>query len=156
MKVLIHPPALRRSVNITISQIANEYAESVKTFQALKQHVRGFLAAVSFFDFDAIAQLVVVNTQLTEVTAKFRTSACHDASGYYGLTDWAEVSLSLYIHLFRGLWSDIRYVPCRNPWQNMPICVTLSEPPLSSELASLIPQFSGVSIALQYQSFVGH
>jgi len=64
---------------------AKEYSQTVRTYQTLRSHLQH------------------VDNQLEEVMDKFRTSACHDASGFYGLADWAQYALKTYGDLCNGI-----------------------------------------------------
>jgi len=77
---------LSRSEKAPVSSAdAREYSETVKTYQTLRNHLQH------------------IDNQLEDVMDKFRTSACHEKSGYYGLADWAQNALKAYGDLCNGI-----------------------------------------------------
>jgi len=43
---------------------------------------------------------------------KFRTSACHDKSGYYGLMDWVDVRTDIPLTVYVVVDTDVDAIAC--------------------------------------------
>jgi len=63
----------------------DKYGELLKTYSALR------------------GRLDQIDRHLEQVSDKFRTSVCHENTGFYGLADWAKQALTIYEHLCDGI-----------------------------------------------------
>ncbi|KAF5357703.1 hypothetical protein D9758_007536 [Tetrapyrgos nigripes] len=80
-----------------------EYEEILKTYDTLRNRV----GLTMFYELATglilSCQLDQIDVHLDEVSDKFRTSACHENTGFYGLADWAKHALTIYEHFCDGI-----------------------------------------------------